>query len=56
MPDLPRPPPPVLHPGTLQPVGPDHMAPLFPAAPIEQEVPPDRYVPIPDEVLYIYRL
>ena len=28
--DLPSPPPPVLHPGTLQPVGPDDLAPLFP--------------------------
>ena len=28
--DLPTPPPPVLHPGTGQPVGPDDLAPLFP--------------------------
>ena len=28
--DLPRPLPPVLHPGTHQPVGPDDLAPLFP--------------------------
>ena len=28
--DLPSPPPPVLHPGTHQPVGPDDLAPLFP--------------------------
>ncbi len=28
--DLPEPPPPVLHPGTGQPVGPDDLAPLFP--------------------------
>ena len=30
--DLPAPPPPVLHPGTGQPVGPDDLAPLFPMA------------------------
>src|SRR3954463_14459983 len=54
--DLPAPPPPVLHPGTLQPVGPDDLAPLFPMALIEQEVTADRYVDIPDEVLDVYRL
>jgi predicted alternative tryptophan synthase beta-subunit len=30
--DLPAPPPPVLHPGTRQPVGPDDLRPLFPMA------------------------
>jgi tryptophan synthase beta chain len=56
IPDLPTPPPPVLHPGTLQPVGPDDLAPLFPMALIAQEVTPDRFVDIPDEVLDVYRL
>ncbi|GAA0480975.1 tryptophan synthase beta chain [Paractinoplanes deccanensis] len=56
VPDLPSPPPPVLHPGTLQPVGPGDLAPLFPMALIEQEVTTERYVPIPDEVLDVYRL
>ncbi len=54
--DLPTPPPPVLHPGTLQPVGPDDLAPLFPMALIEQEVTGERYVDIPGEVLDVYRL
>jgi tryptophan synthase beta chain len=54
--DLPAPPPPVLHPGTLQPVGPDDLAPLFPMALIEQEVTGDRYVEIPEPVLDVYRL
>jgi tryptophan synthase beta chain len=54
--DLPSPPPPPLHPGTLQPVGPDDLAPLFPVALIGQEVTPDRYVPIPEDVLDVYRL
>jgi len=56
VPDLPSPPPPVLHPGTLQPVGPDDLAPLFPMALIEQEVTAERYVDIPEEVLDVYRL
>lgn len=56
VPDLPTPPPPVLHPGTLQPVGPDDLAPLFPMALIEQEVTAERYVDIPDEVIDVYRL
>nr|WP_296068809.1 TrpB-like pyridoxal phosphate-dependent enzyme [uncultured Actinoplanes sp.] len=56
VPDLPAPPPPVLHPGTLRPVGPDDLAPLFPAALIEQEVTTERYVDIPEDVLDVYRL
>ncbi|MBL7257582.1 TrpB-like pyridoxal phosphate-dependent enzyme [Paractinoplanes lichenicola] len=56
VPDLPSPPPPVLHPGTHQPVGPDDLAPLFPMALIEQEVTTERYVTIPEEVLEVYRL
>ena len=54
--DLPRPLPPVLHPGTKQPVGPDDLAPLFPMALIGQEVSQDRYIDIPDEVREIYKL
>jgi tryptophan synthase beta chain len=54
--DLPSLPPPVLHPGTLQPVGPDDLAPLFPMALILQEVATDRYVDIPPEVLDVYAL
>ncbi|MBA2388650.1 MAG: TrpB-like pyridoxal phosphate-dependent enzyme [Geodermatophilaceae bacterium] len=56
VPDLPAPPPPVLHPGTLEPVGPDDLAPLFPMALIGQEVTSDSYVEIPGDVLDIYRL
>jgi len=54
--DLPTPPPLPLHPGTLQPVGPDDLAPLFPMDLIAQEVTGDRYVDIPEGVLDIYRL
>jgi len=56
VPDLPAPPPPPLHPGTHQPVGPDALEPLFPMDLILQEVTTDRYVDIPGEVLDIYRL
>jgi tryptophan synthase beta chain len=54
--DLPTPPPPVLHPGTLQPVGPDDLAPLFPMELIMQEVTTDQYVDIPGAVLDVYKL
>ncbi|MFH1603852.1 MAG: TrpB-like pyridoxal phosphate-dependent enzyme [Pseudomonadota bacterium] len=53
--DLPAPPPPVLHPGTLQPVGPDDLAPLFPMELIMQEVSAEREVPIPEPVREVYR-
>jgi len=56
IPDLPAPPPPPLHPGTRQPVGPDDLGPLFPTALIMQEVSGDRHVAIPEPVLDVYRL
>jgi tryptophan synthase beta chain len=49
--DLPRPPAPPLHPGTMQPVGPEDLAPLFPMALIEQEVSAAPEIPIPEPVL-----
>ncbi|HLA44827.1 MAG TPA: TrpB-like pyridoxal phosphate-dependent enzyme, partial [Aggregatilineales bacterium] len=55
-PVLPRPLPPVLHPGTHQPIGPADLAPLFPMGLIMQEVSQDEYVPIPEEVREIYKL
>jgi len=54
--DLPVPPPPPLHPGTLQPAGPEDLAPLFPMALIEQEVSAERYIDIPGGVLDVLRL
>jgi tryptophan synthase beta chain len=54
--DLPKPLPPVLHPGTHQPVGPDDLAPLFPMEVIKQEVSQDREIEIPGPVLDVYRL
>ncbi|MGB2968881.1 MAG: TrpB-like pyridoxal phosphate-dependent enzyme, partial [Candidatus Nanopelagicales bacterium] len=53
--DLPTPPPPPLHPGTHEPVGPADLAPLFPMALIEQEVSTQRYIEIPGGVLDVYR-
>jgi tryptophan synthase beta chain len=56
IPDLPSPPPPVLHPGTHEPVGPDDLAPLFPMDLILQEVSTDSYIEIPEEIREVYRL
>src|SRR6516162_2456722 len=56
IPDLPAPPPLPLHPGTLQPVGPADLAPLFPMELIRQEVATDSWIDIPAEVLDVYRL
>ena len=56
IPDLPSPPPPPLHPGTRQPVGPEDLLPLFPMALIEQEMTGAPTVDIPGPVLDIYRL
>ncbi len=52
--DLPRPPDPVLHPGTKQPVTPGDLAPLFPMALIMQEVSTERYIEIPEPVRQVY--
>ncbi|UCE30725.1 MAG: TrpB-like pyridoxal phosphate-dependent enzyme [Burkholderiales bacterium] len=53
--DLPVPLPPVLHPGTKKPVGPDDLAPLFPMELILQEVSQQRHVEIPEPVRDVYR-
>lgn len=56
VPDLPTRPPPVLHPGTHEPVGPDDLAPLFPMDLILQEVATERFIEIPEEIREVYRL
>ncbi len=53
--DLPAPPPPPLHPGRMDPVGPDDLLPLFPIDLILQEVSTERYIDIPGGVLDVYR-
>ena len=54
--DLPKPLPPVLHPGTGNPVTPDDLAPLFPMELIKQEVSTERWIEIPEEVRDVYQL
>ena len=54
--DLPQPAPAVLHPGTMQPIGPDDLAPLFPMSLIEQEVSTEREIPIPEPVRDVLRM
>jgi tryptophan synthase beta chain len=53
--DLPAPPPPVLHPGTLKPIGPDDLAPLFPMSLIAQEVTTEREIEIPEPIRQVYK-
>jgi tryptophan synthase beta chain len=54
--DVPEAATPVLHPGTMQPVKPDDLAPLFPMGVIEQEVSQERWINIPPEVLEVLAL
>ncbi|MFA5515134.1 MAG: TrpB-like pyridoxal phosphate-dependent enzyme [Desulfuromonadales bacterium] len=56
IPDMPGPLAPVIHPGTLQPVSPDDLLPIFPMSLIEQEMSPQRWIDIPEEVREIYKL
>jgi len=54
--DLKTPAPPVLHPSTKQPIGPQDLAPLFPMELIKHEVSRERWIAIPEEIREIYRL
>ncbi len=54
--DLPKPLPPPLHPGTGQPLVAADLAPIFPMALIEQEMSPERWIPIPEEVRALYKI
>jgi tryptophan synthase beta chain len=54
--DLPFELPPVMHPGTGKPIGPQDLAPIFPMALIEQEVSRERWIEIPQEVREILRV
>ncbi len=53
--DLPTPLDPPLKPNG-EPVGPEDLAPIFPMELIKQEVSTERWIPIPEEVLDVYRL
>ncbi|MBM3222132.1 MAG: TrpB-like pyridoxal phosphate-dependent enzyme [Candidatus Rokubacteria bacterium] len=54
--DLKTPAPPVLHPGTGQPIGPQDLAPLFPMELIKQEVSRERWIEIPEEIRSVLAL
>ncbi len=54
--ELSEPIPPLLHPGTKEPVGPEDLAPLFPAGLIAQEVTPEIYIEIPEPVREVYKM
>lgn len=56
VPDLPRPLPPVLHPGTFKPIGPEDLSPILPMALIMQEVSQDSWIEIPEPVREVYKL
>jgi len=48
--------PPHLHPATREPIKPEDMKPIFPDAIIKQEGSRERWIPIPEEVMDIYRI
>lgn len=54
--DIPVPPQPVLHPGTLEPVTPDFLSVLFPMSLIMQEISAERWIEIPEPVREVYKL
>ena len=54
--DMPTPMEPPLHPGTGNPVGPEDLEPIFPMPLIEQEVSPEQFIDIPEEILEKYLL
>jgi tryptophan synthase beta chain len=56
IPDMPGPLAPVISPQTLKPVTPEDMLAIFPMSLIEQEMSPNRWIDIPDEVREIYKL
>jgi tryptophan synthase beta chain len=56
MADMKSPPPPYRHPVTLELLGPDDLAPIFPAGLIAQEVSTERFIEIPDEVSDVLKM
>ncbi|MFN3550726.1 MAG: TrpB-like pyridoxal phosphate-dependent enzyme [Endomicrobiia bacterium] len=54
--DLPQQLPPPINPTTQKPVEPKDLLPIFPMGLIQQEVSPQRWIPIPDEVLKVYKI
>jgi tryptophan synthase beta chain len=56
MADMKQPPPPYRHPVTLDLLGPDDLAPVFPQALIMQEVSQERWIEIPEEVQDVLKM
>lgn len=56
LPDLPEPLAPPLNPGTKKPISPSDLEVIFPKALIAQEMSPERYIDIPEEVLQAYMI
>uniref|UniRef100_A0A7J3X667 Tryptophan synthase beta chain n=1 Tax=Thermofilum pendens TaxID=2269 RepID=A0A7J3X667_THEPE len=56
LPDLPEPPPPPLNPATGDPLPPEAFERLFPRELVKQEFSGERFIPIPEELLEVYRL
>ncbi len=54
IPDLPSPLDPPLDPSTNQPIAPEKLAVIFPMGLLEQEMSPERWIKIPEEILDIY--
>jgi tryptophan synthase beta chain len=54
--DMKQPPPPYRHPVTLELLGPDDLAPVFPMPLIMQEVSQERWIEIPDEVQDVLKM
>ncbi len=54
--DMETPPPPYRHPMTLELLGPDDLAPVFPQALIEQEVSTEQWIDIPDQVQDVLKM
>ena len=56
LPDLPEPPPPPLNPATGDPLPPEAFERLFPRELVKQEFSGERFIPMPEELLEVYRL
>jgi len=56
LPDLPAPLDPPLNPQTLEPLKPEDLVPIFPRSLIQQEMSPERYIGIPDDVRRVYSI
>ena len=55
-PDIPNGLQPPLDPATMQPMAPEKLAAIFPMGLLEQEMSPERNIPIPEEVMEFYRI